>query len=206
MLPTNGNSQLPVRSMILPASTGEMIAASADPVFIKPLANPENRGAISMGIAHIGPTVNSAKKNARLRKIAAEVKLWTKHDRQHHHQRAKKSEHDQVAAGFLAIARPLEDPVADDAAREVAQHARQKNTAGEKAPSCSGSSGSCAGKTAVSTPEKTTASSHSKNRRPSPEACAGPAAEKGPRSRLPGPARERCRRKLSQLRWAVIRG
>src|SRR5579859_4365074 len=75
IVPRKGNSQLPVRSMIMPAKTGEMIAASADPEFIKPLAKPENFGAISMGIAHIGATVNSAKKKARLRKMTAEVKL-----------------------------------------------------------------------------------------------------------------------------------
>src|ERR1700761_48395 len=39
-----------------------MIAASAEPVFIMPLAVPEYSGAISIGIAHIGPIVISAKK------------------------------------------------------------------------------------------------------------------------------------------------
>ena len=78
MLPTKGNSQFPVRSMIIPAKTGEMIAARADPEFMKPLAKPENFGAISMGIAHIGATVNSAKKKARLKKMAAEVKLCSR--------------------------------------------------------------------------------------------------------------------------------
>src|SRR3954462_15589268 len=62
MLPANGMFQLPVLSMTYPNTMGERIAASADPVFISPLADPENRGAMSMGIAHIGPTVNSAKK------------------------------------------------------------------------------------------------------------------------------------------------
>ena len=64
MLPTNGSSQLPVASITRPNTSGERIAASAEPVFIKPLAVPENFGAMSMGIAHIGPIVNSAKKNA----------------------------------------------------------------------------------------------------------------------------------------------
>src|SRR6202030_4171330 len=44
MVPRKGNSQLPVRSMIMPAKTGEMIAARAEPEFIKPLAKPENFG------------------------------------------------------------------------------------------------------------------------------------------------------------------
>ena len=41
MLPTNGSSQLPNRSISKPATTGLTIAASADPVFIMPLAVPE---------------------------------------------------------------------------------------------------------------------------------------------------------------------
>ncbi len=40
--------------------------------------------------------------------------------------------HDQVAARFLPIVRPLEDAVADDAAQEVTQHASEKNTGGKK--------------------------------------------------------------------------
>ncbi len=47
-----------------PNAIGERIAASADPVFIIPLAVPEYFGAISIGIAHIGPMTSSAKKNA----------------------------------------------------------------------------------------------------------------------------------------------
>lgn len=39
--PTNGSVQLPVVSINHPATTGEMMAASADPTFIKPLAVPE---------------------------------------------------------------------------------------------------------------------------------------------------------------------
>src|SRR2546427_10629424 len=78
ILPRNGNSQFPVLSMTYPKTRGEMIAASADPVFIRPLAEPENRGAISIGMAHIGPMVNSAKKNAMLRQMAAQVRLCKK--------------------------------------------------------------------------------------------------------------------------------
>jgi len=51
------------------------MAASAEPVFIRPLAELENRGAMSIGIAHMGPIVNSEKKNARLRKTATHVRL-----------------------------------------------------------------------------------------------------------------------------------
>src|SRR2546430_16445747 len=75
MLPRNGSSQFPVLSMTYPKTRGEMMAASADPVFIRPLAEPEKRGAISIGIAHIGPMVNSAKKKATLRQMAAQVRL-----------------------------------------------------------------------------------------------------------------------------------
>ena len=39
-----------------------MIAASAEPVFIMPLAVPENSWPISIGTAHIGPMLSSAKK------------------------------------------------------------------------------------------------------------------------------------------------
>src|SRR5207237_7611475 len=53
-----------------PNSTGDTIAASADPVFIMPLAVPEYRGAMSIGIAHIGPIVNSAQKKPALKASA----------------------------------------------------------------------------------------------------------------------------------------
>jgi hypothetical protein len=49
--------------------------ARAEPMFISPLADPENRGAMSMGIAQNGPIVDSAKKNATLRQRATTVKL-----------------------------------------------------------------------------------------------------------------------------------
>ena len=39
--PTKGSVQLPVLSMISPKASGETIAASAEPLFIKPLAVPE---------------------------------------------------------------------------------------------------------------------------------------------------------------------
>src|SRR5260370_13760674 len=41
MLPPKGNSQLPVRSMIMPAKTSEMMSAKSDPESIKPLAHPD---------------------------------------------------------------------------------------------------------------------------------------------------------------------
>src|ERR1700736_6758414 len=78
MEPKKGQSQLPVTSMIQPPTTGLKIAASAEPVFISPLAVPEYLGAISIGIAHIGPIVISAKKNPRLRHTAATVESCTK--------------------------------------------------------------------------------------------------------------------------------
>src|SRR5258707_902894 len=71
MLPRNDRLQFPVLSMMYPPTSGETMAAAADPTFIRPLAEPEKRGAISMGMAHMGPMVNSAKKNAALRQRAA---------------------------------------------------------------------------------------------------------------------------------------
>jgi len=43
--------------------------AAADPLFMRPLAVPEWRGAISMGMAHMGPMVTSRKKKASERKM-----------------------------------------------------------------------------------------------------------------------------------------
>src|SRR6266852_2886928 len=76
MLPRNGRLQFPVLSMMYPPTSGETMAAAADPTFIRPLAEPEKRGAMSMGMAHMGPMVNSAKKNAALRQMATVTRLW----------------------------------------------------------------------------------------------------------------------------------
>src|ERR1700729_2054802 len=76
MLPRNGKSQLFVLWITYPATSGDTAAASAEPIFISPLPDPEKRGAISIGIAQKGPIVNSAKKNAALRQSATMVKLW----------------------------------------------------------------------------------------------------------------------------------
>src|ERR1700676_153053 len=54
-----------------------MMAARGDPMFMSPLAEPEYCGAISMGMAHIGPIVNSEKKKAKLRQIATQTRLRT---------------------------------------------------------------------------------------------------------------------------------
>ena len=51
------------------------MAASAEPQFIIPLAEPAWRGAMSIGIAHMGPMVISAKKNAAAKQIASMVKF-----------------------------------------------------------------------------------------------------------------------------------
>src|SRR5450755_1982935 len=64
--------------MIQPPTTGLIIAASAEQVFIIPLAVPEYLGAMSIGMAHIGPMVISAKKNPRLKQTAATVTSCTK--------------------------------------------------------------------------------------------------------------------------------
>src|SRR5215831_9204663 len=71
--PTNGQVHWPVLSMMYPNTTGETIAAKADPVFIMPLAVPEYFGAISIGMAHIGPIVNSAKKKPALNASATHL-------------------------------------------------------------------------------------------------------------------------------------
>src|SRR5579872_7238998 len=75
---TNGNSQFLVRSITYPETSGETMVASAEPTFIKPLADPEKRGATSMGTAHMGPIVNSAKKKARLRQTATRARRCEK--------------------------------------------------------------------------------------------------------------------------------
>src|SRR5580698_5308717 len=76
MEPTKGQSQLPVTSMIQPPTTGLKIAAIAEPIFMNPLAVPEYFGAMSIGIAHMGPIVSSAKKKPKLKQIAAMVESW----------------------------------------------------------------------------------------------------------------------------------
>src|ERR1700722_15250852 len=75
--PMKGQSQLPVTSMIQPPTTGLKIAASAEPMFMNPLAVPEYFGAMSIGIAHMGPMVSSAKKKPRLKQIGAMVDTGT---------------------------------------------------------------------------------------------------------------------------------
>src|ERR1700722_2914013 len=75
MLAMNGSSQLPERSMRKPDTTGLTIAAKAEPVFIIPLAVPDCWGAISIGMAHIGPIVISAKKKPADRHSADTVSV-----------------------------------------------------------------------------------------------------------------------------------
>src|SRR5205823_7461181 len=65
--PRKGRCQLPVRSMMMPNTNGDRMPASADPVFMMPLAVPEWRPAMSIGIDHMGPITSSAKKNAAAR-------------------------------------------------------------------------------------------------------------------------------------------
>src|SRR5580693_3398951 len=59
-----GKFQSPLASTISPKIGGETTAASAEPIFMKPLALPEYAGAISPGIAQKAPIDNSKKKNA----------------------------------------------------------------------------------------------------------------------------------------------
>ncbi|MGY4287201.1 hypothetical protein ACVWXO_006421 [Bradyrhizobium sp. LM2.7] len=58
----NGRYQLPVASIKKPATSGETMAAKAEPVFMSPEALPERFGAMSIGIDHIGPITSSAQK------------------------------------------------------------------------------------------------------------------------------------------------
>src|ERR1700691_3925266 len=53
-----------------------MMAASAEPEFMMPLAVPEWSGAMSMGMAHIGPMVISEKKKPANRNIQESPPLW----------------------------------------------------------------------------------------------------------------------------------
>ncbi len=67
---TKGSCGSPVQSVTRPATTGDRIAARAEPEFMSPDAVPEYFGAMSIGIAHIGPITISAKKNPADRQIA----------------------------------------------------------------------------------------------------------------------------------------
>ena len=62
--PAKGSTQFPVMSATSPNTSGDRIAASADPEFMSPAAVPEYFPAMSIGIDHIGPMIISAKKNA----------------------------------------------------------------------------------------------------------------------------------------------
>src|SRR6266566_8140128 len=66
----NGMVQVPLRSIMKPKKTGEMMPAKAEPKFIIPLAEPAWCGAMSIATAQIGATISSAKKNASDRHAA----------------------------------------------------------------------------------------------------------------------------------------
>ena len=69
----NGRCQSPVRCTIHPKVMGETMAATADPKFISPLAVPANLGAMSIGMAHIGPMASSRKKNPSARQMVTGI-------------------------------------------------------------------------------------------------------------------------------------
>src|SRR5579871_2701734 len=73
-----GKYQLPVTSITYPATSGETIAAKAEPVFIRPEAVPEYFGAISIGTDQIGPMMISMKKKPEERHSATTVMSWMK--------------------------------------------------------------------------------------------------------------------------------
>ncbi len=91
IVPMNGSVQFPVRSMTSPNTSGDRMAARAEPVFINPLAVPAWAGAMSIGIAHIGPIVSSAKKNVAARQSAA-VGVADEQDRDGAQQRPRHAE------------------------------------------------------------------------------------------------------------------
>jgi len=68
-----GRCQSPVRCTMAPKVIGETIAATAEPKFISPLAVPANFGAMSIGIAHMGPMASSRKKNPAARQIVTGI-------------------------------------------------------------------------------------------------------------------------------------
>ena len=108
------------------------MAASADPVFIRPLAEPENRGAMSMGMAHIGPIVNSEKKKAALRQRAAPVRLCMNRMGVMDSDGTQKAGDNQVAARLVAVAGGHQDAIAEDSADEITQHAGEKYAGGKE--------------------------------------------------------------------------
>ena len=134
MLPMKGSSQLCVLSITYPAMIGETIAADAEPIFIKPLAEPENRGAISIGIAHIGPIVNSEKKKAALSRGRARCagEIVDEKNRRHRGDRKQEAGNHQVAPRLVAIPRGLQHAVAGDAAKQIPEHAGEKDAGREK--------------------------------------------------------------------------
>src|SRR3954465_12337661 len=73
----NGRYQLPVASITKPATSGETIAAKAEPGFMSPDAGPEYFGAVSIGMDHIGPITSSAQKKPADRHSATMVMSWT---------------------------------------------------------------------------------------------------------------------------------
>ena len=63
----NGISYRPVRSITTPNTTGEIVPAMPNPVFIIPAAVPAYGPAMSSGNAHSTALVSSRKKNASAR-------------------------------------------------------------------------------------------------------------------------------------------
>src|SRR5882762_6295121 len=130
MLPRKGSVQSPVLSITYPKTRGETIAASAEPVFIRPLAEPENRGAMSIGIAPMGPIVNS-EKNARLRKMATHVRLCNRRIgsiEATEQTNLRPRDSDALSCGR----RPVENPVAYDSAERITQYPSKKNAGREE--------------------------------------------------------------------------
>ncbi len=67
---------MPIAGKIDEPAEGETNPAIAEPVFMMPLAVPENFGATSIGTDQIGPIVTSRQKKAPLKQIAITTRSW----------------------------------------------------------------------------------------------------------------------------------
>ncbi len=104
-----------------------MIAASAEPVFIMPLAVPEYCGAMSIGIAHIGPIVISAKKKPAERHAIDRYRLCVNISGTSDREREQHADRHHPAPCAPEAAGAFEKLVRDDAAERVAEHAREEH-------------------------------------------------------------------------------
>ena len=101
MEPTKGSVQLPVMSTIIPNTIGEMIAATAEPVFMRPAAVPEYFGAMSIGTDQIGPITSSAKKKPEAEQQRHKCQVPGEEHAGEARRRAEEADHDDAEPGEL---------------------------------------------------------------------------------------------------------